>query len=199
MQQVNNPFPFQNSILSFATSHEYIGANNTTAASFLVEVKSYYNLNFLLTCRQIYKEASPIFFAMNGFEFYYISSIEKFLKGIGKKNREVLTKIRWTYYDGKILTVLKLLADCEMLNVFDLRLRTTQYCFGERKVWWMYPINDALTVLRGHGLVESEFRRKVVDGKEQAIEALPNPYLGMVNKFNQWLLEYRIWNLRKQV
>ena len=76
----------------------YIGFK---AAGVAVQTNTFYkdaakwrNMAFAISCRQVYDESANIFYANNGFEFFYIRPLHEFLEAIGITKRLLITKLR---------------------------------------------------------------------------------------------------------
>ncbi|KAI9877625.1 MAG: hypothetical protein M1830_003274 [Pleopsidium flavum] len=122
-------------------SHEYIGANGTLTKAFYHEAAKYRNLAFASACRQIYQESANIFYAKNGFEFFYIRPFLEFLEAIGAKRRKLLTKLKYNYSSGTPFVVLRYLKSCTNLEELEVSARVVMT--NRKNSWWAYPLKDA--------------------------------------------------------
>jgi len=119
------PSEIRNNIYDYVcVKPTYIGSN----AGKLVKTKQFYkdaatwrNLAFATSCKQIYIEASHVFYARNGFEFYYIRSLLEFLETIGLGGRSLLTKLRILYVrSGTPFIALRYLKSCKNLQELEV-------------------------------------------------------------------------------
>ncbi|KAI9778645.1 MAG: hypothetical protein M1835_004876, partial [Candelina submexicana] len=125
-------FPFQklppelrNRVYRYVfVSDENIGARDHERKAFFRAARSFLNLSFQLSCRQIHQEAAHIFYAENGFEFAYASTILRFLQRMGKHNRKLLTKLRYNHGTkiDFLKRLLQLILDCSNLKELDIRM-----------------------------------------------------------------------------
>jgi len=122
-------------------SDDYIGANATLTKAFYHEAAKYRNLAFASACRQIYQESANIFYAKNGFEFFYIRPFLEFLEAIGVKRRMLLTKLKYNYSNGTPFVVLRYLKSCKNLAGLEISARVVMT--NRKTSWWAYPLKDA--------------------------------------------------------
>ena len=79
----------------------YIGAVENRKCSipqaedFHAQALEWRNLNFAISCHQVYSECSDIFFAQNGFEFFNARLALDFMTMIGDRYRAMITKIKY--------------------------------------------------------------------------------------------------------
>ncbi|KAL9039706.1 MAG: hypothetical protein Q9214_004771, partial [Letrouitia sp. 1 TL-2023] len=118
------PPEIRNRVYDFVfVSNHYIGtAYGTLTRQFYRDAIKWRNLHFLKVCRQIYNESAGIFFARNGFEFSYITTLQHFMRSIGIKNRRLITKLRYCHsaFRGKPFKALRYLRSCE--NLINLEI-----------------------------------------------------------------------------
>lgn len=118
------PPEIRNRVYEFVfVSPHYIGtAYGTLTRQFYRDAIRWRNLHFLKACRQIYNESSGIFFARNGFEFSYITTLQHFMRSIGIKHRRLITKLRYFHsaFRGRPFKALRYLRSCE--NLIDLEI-----------------------------------------------------------------------------
>lgn len=122
-------------------SPQYIGANGAVTKAFYHDATRYRHLAFASACRQLYQESANIFFAKNGFEFFYIRPFLEFLEGIGAERRKLLRKIRFNCSKGTPFIVLRYLKSCTNLQELDVCARIAMP--GRKNSWWAYPLKDA--------------------------------------------------------
>ncbi|MCJ1257788.1 hypothetical protein MMC24_005614 [Lignoscripta atroalba] len=122
-------------------SPKYIGSNGTQTKSFYKDAAKWRNLSFARSCRQIYSESGNIFFARNGFEFYYIRPFLEFLEAIGINRRRLLTKIRYIFSGGRPYVGLRYLRSCTNLQVLEIHIRVVMQ--NKRNSWWLYSMENA--------------------------------------------------------
>ncbi|MCJ1366143.1 hypothetical protein MMC16_005268 [Acarospora aff. strigata] len=122
-------------------SDQYIGANGTLTKTFYHEAAKYRNLAFASACRLIYQESANIFYAKNGFEFFYIRPFLEFLEAIGATLRKLLTKLRYNYSHGTPFVVLRYLKSCTNLRELEVSVRVVMP--SRKHSWWAYPLRDA--------------------------------------------------------
>ena len=119
----------------------YIGSVNTHAGSFHDDAVKWRNLGFARSCRQIYNESGHIFFAQNGFEFYYIRPFLDFLKVIGTERLRMITRLRYNFSGGRPHAALQYLKSCVNLQLLEVYLRVRIKIKGN--CWWLYPLENA--------------------------------------------------------
>ncbi|KAL9615014.1 MAG: hypothetical protein Q9167_000546 [Letrouitia subvulpina] len=116
----------------FVSAH-YVGtAYGTLTRQFYRDAIKWRNLCFVKVCRQIYNESSGIFFARNGFEFSYISTLQHFMRSIGIKNRRLITKLRYCHgasRNGRPFKALRYLRSCE--NLINLEIFGLYYYYNK--------------------------------------------------------------------
>lgn len=122
-------------------SPQYIGANGTLTKAFYHDAAKYRHLAFASACRQIYQESANIFYAKNGFEFFYIRPLLEFLEAIGAEGRKLLTKIKFSCTKGTPFIVLRYLKSCT--NLQELEVSTRIVMPSRKNSWWAYPLKDA--------------------------------------------------------
>ncbi len=188
-------FPFQklppelrNRVYRYVfVSDDYIGTVDRTRPEFLRAARSFLNLNFLLSCSQVRSEASGIFYAENGFEFFYAISVTRFLQGIGKQNRELITKLRYNHRHGvNVQRGLKMISDCLNLRQFEIRLLpANQLPTGH--LWDAPRIANGLEVLRGSPVAMLDERHCVVHslhGEDSTPSEVEQERVAIENHFN---------------
>lgn len=164
-------------------SDEYIGANATLTKAFYHDAAKYRNLAFASACRQIYQESANIFYAKNGFEFFYIRPFLEFLEAIGLDRRMLLTKLKYNYSNGTPFVVLRYLKSCKNLEELDVSVRIVMT--SRKKSWWAYPLKHAKPFF--HGVTSSmDFGDVRKFGKAE--QAADEPPLARVNKAKASLL-----------
>ena len=124
-------------------SPSYIGTHRMVTDSFFHEAAQWRNLGFVTSCRQIYCESANIFYAKNGFEFYYIGPLLQFMEGIGFQRRRLLTKLRFNYLSGSPFIALRYLRSCESLRELSISIRVCQ--LGSPNSGWLYPVKNIRT------------------------------------------------------
>jgi len=122
-------------------SPQYIGANSAVTKAFYHDATRYRHLAFASACRQLYQESANIFFAKNGFEFFYIRPSLEFLEGIGAERRKLLRKIRFNCSKGAPFIVLRYLKSCTNLQELEVSARIAMP--SRKSSWWAYPLKDA--------------------------------------------------------
>lgn len=145
----------------------YIGSTST---HFHVRTKGFYNdarlwrnLGFAMTCRQIYEESANIFYAKNGFEFYYSRPFLEFLEAIGVQRRGLLTKLRYHQHEnGAPFIVCRYLKSCT--NLKDLEILARVATETRAKFFWEYPLKNPKDFFLGKK-TEIEFREPRTLGK----------------------------------
>lgn len=130
----------------------YIGSEGTLTKAFYHDAAKWRNLAFARSCRQVYNESADIFYARNGFEFFYIRPFLEFIEAIGIKRRKLLTKIRFHHTKGTPFIALRYLKSCNNLEELEVRAR----CMKKRtKSWWEYPMKNAKSFFLGsHSSIE---------------------------------------------
>ncbi|KAI9716026.1 MAG: hypothetical protein M1812_005660, partial [Candelaria pacifica] len=165
-------FPFQklppelrNRVYRYVfVSDRYIGGRKDSGRAFFRSARGFLNLNFQLSCRQIRQESAHIFYVENGFEFFYASTLVRFLQRIGKQNRKLIKTLRFNHvYNGFIVRrALKLVLTCS--NLKDLDIRMMVFCFDNGgNTWAAAPILNALRVIKGLQKAQLAEPRCVVD------------------------------------
>ena len=118
----------------------YIGSEGTLTRAFYSDAAKWRNLAFASSCRQVYIESADIFYARNGFEFFYIRPFLEFLEAIGYKRRKLLTKIKFHHTKGTPFIVLRYLKSCKNLEELEIYAK----CFKKTtKSWWEYQMKNA--------------------------------------------------------
>lgn len=121
-------------------SPEFIGTKGTTNSSFFKDAVKWRNLNFAMSCRQIHDESANVFYAKNGFEFYYIRPFKAFMESIGIEGRRLITKLNFNFLKGSPFLVLRYIRSCRNIQHLNISLRVIKpYCKG----WWLYPFKNA--------------------------------------------------------
>lgn len=128
-------------------SDKYIGANGHQTKAFYRDAAKHRHLAFARACRQIYQESANIFYAKNGFEFFYTRPFLEFLEGIGADRRKLLTKLRYNYSSGTPFVVLRYLKSCTNLQVLEVFVHVVMP--GRKNSWWAYPLEDAKSFFLG--------------------------------------------------
>ena len=118
----------------------YIGSEGTLTKAFYSDAAKWRNLAFTRCCRQVYNESADIFYAKNGFEFFYIRPFLEFIEAIGIKRRMLLTKIKFHHTKGTPFIALRYLKSCKNLKEVGIYARcikkNTNSC-------WEYPMENA--------------------------------------------------------
>ena len=135
----------------------YIGAarshHGVRTKSFYKDASLWRNLGFAMTCRQVYEESSNIFYAKNGFEFYYIRPFLEFLEAIGVHRRGMLTKLRYHQSENSqpfiVCRYLKSCTGLKDLNIW-LRVRPRDGSRVYLNAWWEYPFKDPKDFFSGN-------------------------------------------------
>ena len=96
-------------------------------------------LAILQTCRQIYKEASHIYYASHTFEFRYMEDLRLFLKEIGKRRRREITSLGIHAVDVR---------DVRGAGVMTL----LKQCVKLRYLHWEWTISDSYNSVHITGL-----------------------------------------------
>ena len=122
-------------------SHQYIGANGTLTNAFYSDAAKHRHLAFASACRQIYQESANIFYAKNGFGFFYIRPFLEFLEAIGADRRKLLTKIKFSCSRGTPFVVLRYLKSCTNLQELEVSARIVMP--SRKHSWWAYQLKDA--------------------------------------------------------
>lgn len=118
-----------------------IGTNGMTNSCFFQDVVRWRNLDFAMSCRQIYTESGNIFYARNGFEFYYIRPFKEFMESIGVQRRRLITKLNFNFLKGSPFCVLRYIRSCTNMQELNISLRVIKSnCEGQG--WWLYPIKN---------------------------------------------------------
>ena len=132
----------------------YIGSGGSLTKAFYYDAAKWRNLAFARSCRQVYKESADIFYARNGFEFFYIRPFLEFIEAIGYKRRNLLTKIRFHHTKGTPFIVLRYLKSCKNLEELEVYAR----CIKKKtNSWWEYPMKNAKSFFLGsHSVIEFE-------------------------------------------
>lgn len=139
---------------------QYIGANGTLTKAFYRDAARYRHLAFASVCRQIYQESANIFYAKNGFEFFYIRPFLEFLEAIGPERRKLLTKIKFNCSKGTPFIVLRYLKSCTNLQELEVSARIVMS--SRKNSWWAYPLKDAKGFFLGSNrTIEYEDVRKI--------------------------------------
>ena len=128
-------------------SDRYIGANGTLTRAFYHDAAEHRHLAFASACRQIYQESANIFYAKNGFEFFYIRPFLEFIEAIGVDRRKLLTKLKFNCSSGTPFIVLRYLKSCTNLQELEVSARIVMP--GRPKSWWAYPLKDARAFFLG--------------------------------------------------
>lgn len=124
----------------------YIGSEGTLTKAFYHDAAEWRNLDFARSCRQVYNESADIFYARNGFEFFYIRPFLEFIEAIGNKRRMLLTKIRFHHTKGTPFIVLRYLKSCKNLEELEIHAR----CIKKKtNSWWEYPMKNAKSFFLG--------------------------------------------------
>ena len=140
---------------AFVKEGSYIGVGRPgkvmNSTGFKNEARRFRNLNFLLTCRKVYNEASHIFYADNGFEFYNINVLAEFLEAIGAAHRSLITRVRIHYStqhaQWQAFKKFRYLLSCISVQSLDLDARFTPV--DHRDVWCSIPIINAHQLFLG--------------------------------------------------
>ena len=123
-----------------------IGSEGNLTRSFWRHVKTWRNLSFARSCREIWSECGHLFLSRNRFEFYCIRSFLEFLEAIGNKGRQLLTKVRYFYSKGRPFIVLRYLRSLSNIRELEVYARICKpKCSGS---WWLFPIIDMKNVLK---------------------------------------------------
>lgn len=127
----------------------YHGKPRARTEEFFKDAASWRNLAFATACRQVYTESSYVFFAGNGFEFFYIRPMLEFFEGIGLRARMLLTKVRF-YYGllGMPFIALRYLKSCQSLRQLDIFLGG-QY-EPKSTCWWGFPLKEPISFFLGN-------------------------------------------------
>ncbi len=126
-----------------------IGAAAIAAPQFFRAARSFVNRNFLLTCRQVYRESAHIFYCENLFAFAYVGAFLTFLKCLSMEQRQLLTKLRLSYAQGNIERALTIIVkDCHHLRGLEIRIRSAEGGPG-KWTWNAAPILSPIDVVRG--------------------------------------------------
>lgn len=123
-------------------SPTYIGTNGMTTKYFLRDVVKWRNLDFAISCRQIYAESANVFYAKNGFEFYYIRPFKEFMESIGIERRRLITKLNFNFLNGSPFIVLRYIRSCTSIQQLNICLRVNK-ASSESQGWWLYPVKNA--------------------------------------------------------
>ena len=130
----------------------YIGSEGTLTKAFYHDAAEWRNLAFARSCRQVYNESADIFYARNGFEFFYIRPFLEFIEAIGNKRRKLLTKIRFHHTKGTPFIILRYLKSCKNLEELEVHARCVK---KKTNSWWEYPMKDAKGFFLGsHSRIE---------------------------------------------
>lgn len=129
----------------------YIGSTNrqtgVSTRAFYKDASEWRNLELAMACHQVYGESANIFFAKNGFEFFYIRPFLEFLEAVGVQRRRLLTKLRYHQnQSGAPFIVCRYLKSCTGLQDLDIRARLEA---AEGRFWWEYPMKDARAFFLG--------------------------------------------------
>lgn len=122
-------------------SPDYIGTHGMTNSLFFNDVDKWRNLNFAMSCRQVYTESANVFYAKNGFEFYYIRPFKAFMEQIGVERRRLITKLNYNFLKGSPFIVLRYLRSCTNLQQLNISLRVLK-SGRENQGWWLYPVRN---------------------------------------------------------
>ncbi|MCJ1374643.1 hypothetical protein MMC20_005875 [Loxospora ochrophaea] len=126
-------------------SPEYIGSRGNhkpNSKIFYEDVRKWRNTAFARVCRQVYTESNNIFFAKNGFEFFYLPPLLSFLGKIGPERRLLLTKISYSHKDGSPFLALRYLRSCKNLRELDISVRVL-HPHNVRNSLWKFPLKNA--------------------------------------------------------
>ncbi|MCJ1465924.1 hypothetical protein MMC07_004543 [Pseudocyphellaria aurata] len=121
-------------------SPDYIGTHGMTNSLFFNDVVKWRNLDFAMSCRQIYAESANVFYAKNGFEFYYIRPFKAFMEQIGVERRRLITKLNYNFVKGSPFIVLRYLRSCTNLQQLNISLRVLKT--GCQDQGWLYPVRN---------------------------------------------------------
>lgn len=123
-------------------SPAYVGTNGTSNKSFFNDAVKWRNLDFAISCRQVYAESGTIFYSRNGFEFYYIRPFKAFMESIGIEGRRLITKLNFNFLKGSPFCALRYIRSCTNIQQLNISLRVMKpNC--ESQAWWLYPIKNA--------------------------------------------------------
>lgn len=118
-------------------SPAYIGTNGMTNSLFFKDALKWRNLDFAMSCRQVYIESANVFYAKNGFEFYYIRPFKAFLESIGIERRRLITKLNFNFLKGSPYVVLRYIRSCTNIQQLNISLRVMH-----PQGWWLYPVQN---------------------------------------------------------
>lgn len=121
-------------------SPAYIGTDKMLTKGFFEEAAQWRNLAFARSCRQIYHESAHIFYAKNGFEFWYIGPMLNFMESIGFQGRRLLTRLRFSFLSGSPFVALRYLKSCESLKELSISIRISK--LRHKNSWWLYPVKN---------------------------------------------------------
>lgn len=136
------PAEIRNTIYDLVfVSPSYIGANHHHRDEFFKEAAKWRNLAFAMACRQIYDESANIFYAKNGFVFFFIGSFLEFMESIGYQRRRLLTRLSFNFDHGSPFVALRYIRSCESLLDLNVSVRVSAesaLCGS----WWLYPVKN---------------------------------------------------------
>ena len=120
----------------------YVGTNGTTNKLFFNDAVKWQNLDFAMSCQQVYAEAGTIFFSRNGSEFYYIRPFKAFIESISIEGRRLITKLNFKFLKGSPFGVSRYIRSCTNIQQLSISIRVVKpNCKSQG--WWLYPIKNA--------------------------------------------------------
>lgn len=122
----------------------YIGSEGASTKSFYKDASRWRNLTFAKSCRQMYNESGDIFYAKNGFEFFYIRPFLEFMEAIGIQRRRILTKLKYHCSNGRPFIALRYVRSCTSLRELEVSARVVMK--NKKNSWWSYPVENPLKV-----------------------------------------------------
>jgi hypothetical protein len=91
--------------------------------------------NLLLTCKVMHSEALNLLYTGGTFRFDCSRDLYLFLRGIGHWGRQLLTSVELTSGDREDAIALSLLASCERLNTFTIRINRAKLVWRDAPMW----------------------------------------------------------------
>lgn len=128
------------------------------------EAAKWRNLKFAMSCRQIFKESSDIFFANNCFEFFHVYQVVTFLKKIGTEGQRQIRKLKLNYRDSEPKQAFKSIRMCPNITDLDIAIELSDWSKKRGDYCQHFPIIDAKELIFGD-LEEIKFGDRQIWGK----------------------------------
>jgi hypothetical protein len=188
-------------------SAEPIGSNpsHTFGAKFPYrEAAKWRNLVFAMSCRQIFDEASNIFFANNCFEFFQVYQVVSFLKKIGIEGRQQVRKLKLNYRDSDPKKAFKSIRMCPNITNLDIAIEDPHYSQKLGAYCEHYPIIDAKELIFGNLDEITLGNRKIFGGyRSQRLRQMdPKKALFYYSRFEEGLKAFKrsvVWLEKKKI